>query len=98
MTSGLHPCSDCGRNSPKGRHASCHVLALLVEARGDRWWSKSDLLRAAWPSRWAQRLPGEWPDLSVVDGAIATLRRHGHQIRVWSGLVKLRERDGGRPS
>lgn len=89
MTSGRTPCSDCGRNSPQGRHASCHVLALLKAANGDRYWSKSDLLRAVWPYRWSQKLPGEWPNLTPVDGAISTLRKQGHRIVVWSGLVKL---------
>jgi hypothetical protein len=92
VTSGRTPCADCGRNSPQGRHASCHILTLLREARSaDRFWMKSDLLRAAYPYRWAQKLPGEWPDVTPVDGAISTLRKHGHDIVCWNGMVKLRE-------
>lgn len=91
MTSGRLLCPDCARNSPQGRHASCHVLALLKSASGNRYWHKHDLLRAVWPHRWSQRLPGEWPDVSPVDGAIATLRKQGHYISAINGMVRLRE-------
>jgi DNA-directed RNA polymerase subunit RPC12/RpoP len=77
-------------SSPQGRHVSCHVLTLLREARGDRSWSKVDLLRAAHPGRWSQRLPGEWPDVAPIDGAISVLRQQGHRIIVSNGMVRLR--------
>lgn len=91
MTSGRLPCPDCGRNSPQGRHASCHILTLLREARSaDRFWSKSDLLRAVYPYRWSQLAPGERPDVAPIDGAVATLRKQGHRIIGWEGMVRLK--------
>lgn len=89
MTSGRIPCSDCGRNSPQGRHASCHVLAILKDARGGTV-TKTELLRTVYPYRWAQRLPGELPDLSPIHGAVATLVRQGHRILSIDGVVRLR--------
>lgn len=91
MTSGRRPCTDCGRNSPQGRHASCHTLTLLRTGTARGWW-KADLLRAVYPHRWAQKAPGEWPDVTPVDGAISTLRKQGHQIFSTNGYVVLRER------
>lgn len=91
MTSGRIPCSDCGRNSPQGRHASCHVLTLLRGANGDRFWSKRDLLRAVYPHRWNQIAPGERPDLSPIEAAITSLRKAGWNVICWQGMVKLRQ-------
>jgi hypothetical protein len=54
-------------------------------------WFKADLLRAVYPWRWSQRLPGERPDVSPIDGTIATLRKQGHRITVWQGFVTLKE-------
>lgn len=89
MTSGRLPCSDCGRNSPRGRHASCHVLAILKAADGDAI-SKTELLRAVYPYRWSQLVPGEWPDISPIHGAITTLRKRGHRIVSINAVVALR--------
>ena len=80
MTSGRIPCSDCGRNSPQGRHASCRVLSLLQNGRTNGVWSKVDLMRAVYPDRWAQHVPGEWPDVKPIDGCISTLRKQGHMV------------------
>jgi len=89
MTSGRLACSDCARNSPQGRHASCHVLAVLTAARGETV-TKTELLRTVYPYRWSQRLPGEWPDISPIHGAIATLRKRGHRIISIDAVVRLK--------
>lgn len=89
MTSGKRICGDCGRGSPQGRHASCHVLAILRAHAGPV--RKSELLRRAWPARWADLVPGEQPRLNPVDGAIRVLREAGHRIHGSQGVVWIRE-------
>lgn len=89
MTSGRLPCSDCGRNSPQGRHASCHVLAILQAARGETV-TKTELLRTVYPYRWSQLLNGEQPDLSPIHGAVATLKKRGHHIVSIDAVVRLK--------
>lgn len=79
MTSGRTPCSDCGRNSTQGRHAACHVLAELRQARERR----SFLVRSDW-------LSGEVfgvydPTHRRLHRAIRLLRQQGHSISTIGG-------------
>lgn len=79
MTSGRLSCTDCGRNSPQGRHASCQVLAELQDKQFP---VRSDFLSG--------RVFGYHdPDHRRLHGAIQRLRNQGHSISTigggWSG-------------
>lgn len=87
MTSGRLPCPDCGRGSPQGRHASCHVLALLRSARerGLAGTGRGYLVRADWLSGEVFGVYDQEPYHRRLYGAIRLLRQQGHDISTIGG-------------
>lgn len=85
MTSGRLPCPDCGRNSPQGRHASCHVLAELriARKRGLADTGRGFLVRSDWLS--GQVFGADDTDHVRLHRAIRALRQAGHVIDTIGG-------------
>lgn len=87
MTSGRIPCPDCGRGSPQGRHAACHVLALLKSARerGRSGTGRGFLVPSDWLSGEVFGTEDYDPYHARLHGAIRLLRQQGHDISTIGG-------------
>jgi hypothetical protein len=85
----IHPaCHDCNRPAIGGRHAACHLLAILLAAPHATL-SKIDALKAIRPNEEAASRNGKRSQIHSLDSYIQTLRQRGHHITVVNGLLLL---------